>query len=219
MTENKNNAGNLKQPLNKLEGNIIKSIFENAEIVARLHRVISSPRGDYFRSRILQMSRTEISLSEIKSLKHQAELAETHRHLNKLLGLELIQVSKDGIYRRTDKGEQAINALKALETDVGQEEARRIFRSFLGVNSVKLFLRVYGNGKRIDLVKKEVKFTPQEIGKLSLFLPRSIEGLAAIDKLSDAELLIYRDDGNIYFNPKKARGFYKYLKSLYKTII
>ncbi len=76
-------------------------------------------------------------------------------------------------------------------------------------------MRVYSVKKEVDLKKKEVIFSPVEIGKLGLFLPRTIEGIAAIDKLSDAKLLVYKDDGNIYLNPVKARSFYKYLKSLY----
>jgi len=74
---------------------------------------------------------------------------------------------------------------------------------------------VYGTKKEVDFVKKEIVFTPTEIGALALFLPRSIEGIAAVDKLNNAELLIYKEDGNIYLDPKKARSFYKYLSLLY----
>jgi len=61
-------------------------------------------------------------------------------------------------------------------------------------------------------------FSPAEIGKLCLFLPRDIEGMAAIHKLGNAELLTYKDNGNVYLNPKKSRAFYKYLKSLYRIV-
>lgn len=215
----KNKIGRIEEQVNTLEGEVIKEIFKNAEAVALFHQIISSPRGDYFRRKLLQLLEVESSISKIEKLRSGAGLKETQRHINKLLETQLIELAKEGNYRRTDKGEEAINALRALETELGREEARKIFVSFLGFNSIRFFLRVYGTKKEVDLEKREIKFTAAEIGKLSLFLPRNIEGIAAIDKLSDAELLVYRDDGNIYLDPKKARVFYKYLKSLYKICL
>lgn len=205
----------MEQQINSLEGDVIKEIFKNADAFAFLHQTISSPRGNYFRRRLLQLLATEAKISEIEKLRSDAKMQESSRHINKLLELQLISLHKEDTYKRTEKGEKAINALRALETELGNEDARKIFAGFLGPNSIRFFLRVYSVKKEVDLEKKEVKFSPVEIGKLSLFLPRTIEGIAAIDKLSDAELLVYKDDGNIYLNPVKARSFYKYLKSLY----
>lgn len=212
----KSKIRHIEQHVNALEGDIIKEIFKNADAVASLHQTVSSRRGNYFRRKLLQILETETSISEIEKKRSKVGLQESQRHINKLLELQLIDLSKEDNYKRTNKGEESINALRALETELGKERARRIFSSFLGPNSIRLFLRVYGEKKQIDLEKKEIKFSPTEIGKLCLFLPRDIEGIAAIDKLSDAELLTYRDDGNVYLNPRKARAFYKYLKSLYE---
>ena len=155
-------------------------------------------------------------MQEIEKLKSEAQLRELQRHINKLSELQLISSYKEDVYKRTEKGEKVVNALRALETELGTEDARKIFTSVLGPNSIRFFLRVYGLRKEVNLKNKEVKFSTTEIGKLALFLPRSIEGMAAIDKLSDAELLVYKDDGSIYLDPVKARSFYKYLKLLYQ---
>lgn len=214
MVKNNKDLG-LEQQVNSLEGDIIKEMFKDADAIAFLHQTISSPRGDYFRRRLLQLFATETNISEIENLRAEAQLQELQRHINKLSELQLISSCKEDTYKRTEKGEKAVNALRALETELGKEDARKIFTSVLGPNSIRFFLRVYSSKKEVDLKKKEIKFSPAEIGKLSLFLPRTIEGIAAVDKLSDAELLVYKDDGNIHLDPRKARGFYKYLKLLY----
>ena len=64
----------------------------------------------------------------------------------------------------------------------------------------------------------EVKYTPAQVGRMSLFLPRVIEAISAIDKLSEAGLLTYRDDGYIYLHPGKASAFYRYLRDLYRIV-
>lgn len=211
-----NKIMNIEQQINLLEGDVIKGIFKDAEAIAFLHQTISSPRGDYFRRRLLQLLATESNMQEIEKLKSEAQLRELQRHMNKLSELQLISSCKEDTYKRTGKGEKAVNALRALETELGAEDARKIFTSVLGPNSIRFFLRVYSSKSQVDLKKKQVKFSPKEIGKLSLFLPRTIEGVAAVDKLSDAELLVYKDDGSIYLDPVKARSFYKYLKLLHQ---
>ncbi len=215
MVFKNNKKMDIEQQLNSLEGDVIKEIFKNADAIAFLHQTISSPRGNYFRRRLLQLLATENNMSEIEKLRSDAQMQESPRHINKLLELQLISLCKEDIYKRTEKGEKAVNALRALETELGTEDARRIFESFLGPNSIRFFLRVYGS-KEVNLKNKEVKFSTTEIGKIALFLPRTIEGIAAIDKLSDAELLVYKDNGRVYLEPIKARGFYKYLKLLYQ---
>jgi len=202
------------------ENNKIKDVEQHVtpDALAFLHQTISSPRGDYFRRRVLQKLRDEASVSDIKKMRTEAGLRESQRHINKLLELKLIEKSNEATYRRTDRGEKAVNALRALETELGKEEARKIFKSFFGANSIRFFLRVYGAKKEVGLPKKEIKFTAREIGKLGLFLPRSIEGIAVIDKLSDAGILTYKGNGHVHLMPKKARAFYKYLQSLYKIL-
>jgi len=206
----------IERQINSLEGDIIKEIFKNGNAIAFLHQTISSPRGDYFRRRLLQLLATETNISEIEKLRSEAQMQESPRHINKLSELQLISSCKEDTYQRTEKGEKVVNALRALETELGKEEAKKIFTSVLGPNSIRFFLRVYSSKSQVDLKKKQIKFSPKEIGKLSLFLPRTIEGVAAIDKLSDAELLVYKDDGSIYLDPVKARSFYKYLKLLHQ---
>lgn len=209
---------NIEPQANLLEGDIIKEIFKSADSIASLHQALSSPRGNYYRRKLLQLFETKTPLLVVEKLSSEAGVQESQRHINKLLEFKLIESDKNGCHRRTGKGEKGINTLRALETELGKEEARKILSSFLGPNSIRLFLRVYGTKKEIDLKKMKIKFSPTEIGKFSLFLPRTIEGIAAIDKLSNAELLTYEENGNIYIDPKKARGFYKYLKSLYEII-
>ena len=58
-----------------------------------------------------------------------------------------------------------------------------------------------------------------EIGQLGLFLPRVIEGVSAINKLNEADLLVYRDDDYIHMQPKKARSFHQYLRELYAVAV
>ena len=50
------------------------------------------------------------------------------------------------------------------------------------------------------------------------FLPRIIEGVSAVDKLNEAELLVYRDDDYVHMPPKKARSFYQYLRNLHGIV-
>ena len=45
-----------------------------------------------------------------------------------------------------------------------------------------------------------------------------IEEISAIDRLNEADLLVYRDDGYVYMQPTKARGFYQYLQTLLEIV-
>ena len=83
----------------------------------------------------------------------------------------------------------------------------------------RLFLKIYGDSRDADWKQLQIRYTPVEIGRLSLFLPRVIEGVSAIDKLNEADLLAYRDDDHIHMHPKKARSFYQYLRELYSIAI
>lgn len=205
----------------KLEGKAIKDIFKNAELIAELHETLTSSRGEYLKTRLLSALEGKLPVPEIKKLVEEAGLGEYHRHLNKLLKFSLIRRVQEGEEKfiRTGLGEEAINALRELERRIGMEDARKIYDASLGINSIRLFLRVYGNKTEVDFEKLEIKFTPAEIGRLSLFLPRSIEGVSAIDKLSDADLLVYNEDGYVYMHPIKARSFYQYLQKLHEITL
>ncbi|MCH8986913.1 hypothetical protein IIA94_01955, partial [Patescibacteria group bacterium] len=120
-------------------------------------------------------------------------------------------------YRRTELGERAINAIRELERKVGEERAKPIWEAALGKNSIRLFLKVYGSPKKSN-DEGDIVFTPLEIGQISTFLPRTIEGIAAIDKLDDAGLVSYLEDGNVHVNPRRSTAFYSYLKNLYSIL-
>ena len=201
-----------------LEGEQIKEIFKNAEEVAALHTTLTSCRGGYFRLALLQRLENPQPLSELNEFRQEKQMGELQRHLNMLRKFNLIAPSEENQhYERTEQGESAINAVRRLESSVSEEAAEKIFQASLGQNSIRIFLRLFGENKEPDLETLKIRYTPSELGKLCLFLPRNIEGIAAIDKLSDAELLVYEEDGNyIAQEPRKVRGFYQYLRAIYR---
>ena len=202
----------------ELAGNTIKEIFKNAEAIAELHACLTSPRGDNFRLRLLQAMEVPLDEKKIEQLRVESGVNEYHRHLNKLLSMGLIQkleVDGEGNYVRTDLGERAINALREFERRVDEEAANAVYAASLGPNSIRLFLRIYGNNRKADWEHLQVRYTPAEVDRLSLFLPRVVEGLSAIDKLNDANLLAYHQDNHVYMEPRKGRSFYQYLQDLY----
>ena len=204
-----------------LRGRLIKEIFAGAEEVADLHAAITSARGDRFRARLLHILESEMETAAIQEMAEETGLREHRRHLNKLLKFGLIQVepSTEGEkIIRTQLGEQAVNAIRELERRIGTEEARSLYGASLGTNSIRLFLRIYSSEKGVDWDELKVGFSPAEIGRLSLFLPRSIEGISAVDKLNEAGLVVYEDNGFIYMDPRRARAFYQYLRSLLEIL-
>ena len=206
-----------EQTTSELAGNVIKDIFRNAKEIADLHACLTSPRGDNFRLRLIQLMETPATEKMIDQVRAESGVNESHRHTNMLLkhGLASRQAAEgEPSYVRTDLGERAINCVRELERRIGQENTEAIFSSCLGVNSIRLFLRVYGNRKTADWGHLEVRYTPAEIGKLSLFLPRAIEGISAIDKLNVVGLLVYQEDDYVYMPPVLARAFYQYLQEL-----
>lgn len=157
----------------------------------------------------------------IEKLRAESSINEYHRHLNKLLRFGLIRVQEVGgkkQYIRAALGEQAVNALREFERRIGKEAAEALYSASLGPNSIRLFLRVYGDKKEVNGGPLQIRYTPAEIGRLSLFLPRTIEGYSAVDKLNEADLLVYQDDNHVYVQPIKARSFYQYLQQLYKIV-
>lgn len=207
----------IEQNVVLLEGKVIKEIYKQAEAYAALHQTLTSPRGNYFRLQLLQAVRSETSQAELHRLRLAQGMGELDRHINRLVFFQLVKEIPGGEkkWQRTPQGEAVMNAVKKLETEITQEETKKIFTAFLGVNSIRLFLHVYSSKREIDPGKKDISFTTQEIGKISLFLPRSMEGYAAIDKLSDAEILVYSEgDQKVHLDPRKATAFYRYLKEL-----
>ena len=204
-----------------LAGSTIKEIFNLADEIAELHACLTSPRGNYFRLRLLQAMEVPLDESAVEQLKVEAGINEWHRHLNRLLKYELAEArGEEGRqeYMRTPLGERCVNALRELERRVGEEAAKAVYSASLGPNSIRLFLRVYGDDREANWERLQIRYTPGEIGRLSLFLPRVIEGISAIDKLNEAEILVYRDDNYIYLQPVRARSFYQYLQELYGII-
>lgn len=206
---------------NDLQGNLIKQIFVRAGEIADLHAAITSSRGDRFRARLLHALESKVDRAEVQKIAEETGLREYRRHLNKLakFGLTQVESAAEGeTIVRTQLGERAINALRALERRLGIEEARSLYDASLGTNSIRLFLRIYSCEKGVDWDKLKARFTPAEIGRLSLFLPRSIEGISAIDKLNEAGIVVYEDDGYIYVHPIRARGFYQYVRALLEIL-
>ena len=204
--------------MKELVGEQIREIFDIAKDVARLNACVTSPRGDYFRLRLLQAMETPLTEADIDRLRGESEVSEYRRHLHKLEKYGLVRQEEAGgelRFARTNLAEQAINAVRKFESRVGKEAARTIHGASLGQNSIRLFLRIYSDTKEADWDQLRIMYTPAEIGMLSLFLPRVIEGVSAIDKLNEADLLVYRDDDHVHMQPRKARSFYQYIRDLH----
>ena len=93
-----------------------------------------------------------------------------------------------------------------------------IYAASLGPNSLRLFLRIYGDRREPDWDIRQIRYTAAEIGRLSLFLPRTIEGISAIDKLNEADVLVYQDNNEVHMQPAKARALYLYFLELYSIV-
>jgi len=206
-----------KRTPNELAGKTIKEIFKNAEEIAELHGCLTSPRGDNFRLHLLQAMETPMDEAGIEQLRVRSGVNEYRRHLNRLLRFRLIQVEEihgKERWARTSLAEKAINAVREFERRVGKEGAQAVYAASLGPNSIRFFLRIYGDKREASGVDLQIRYTPAQLGRMSLFLPRAIEGVSAIDKLNEAGLTEYRDDNYIYMQPIKARSFYQYLHEL-----
>ena len=205
-----------------LAGVTIKEIFQNIDAVAQLHAVLSSPRGQFLHRRLLHALRGGLTHDEIERLRKEHGVEESDRHINKLAKWGLIEpvgsVGEITGYVRTDLGEEALNAARELERKIGEDRATNICQAALGVNALRLFLTIFGNNKEVDLVSREVLYTPLEIGQLMRLFTRSLEGISSMDKLDDGGLVSYMDDGNIHVNPRRSTAFYAYLRKLYQLL-
>lgn len=213
----------------KFEGGKIKEIFKEFKQVANLHTTLTSPTGHSFRMKVLQDLRKGLTTGQLREMRRKAKLHEQTRHIDKLIDFELTKYNKNKmVYVRTKKGENVLNAIREFERKIGKKGADKIFKASLGPNSIQLFLAVYGNKKSIkshpflDRLRKPkrltIKYSPSEIGRIAGLLPRTIEGLSAIDKLDDSGILKYEDDGYVHFSTIKARGFYQYLRKLHEIL-
>ena len=203
-----------------LEGATIRSIFHSIEAVADLHAVVTSPRGQYLHRRLLHSLRRGLTVDEIEHVRRELGVEEYERHVNKLAKWGLIQPVRSAEeitgYIRTGLGEEVVNTVRELERKIGEDRARVIFEAGLGCNAIKLFLSIFGNDKELGPASREVIYTPLEIGQLMRMFARGVEGIASMDKLDDAGLVSYQDDGNIHVNPRRSTAFYAYLKRLYQ---
>lgn len=208
----------LEHDNDQLIGTLIKHLFDQAEILADLHDMLTSSRDNYFNEAVLQQLGHECSLKELESLAAKHSVGDLVRHLHNLERFGLIKDTKQ-TYQRTTLGEQALDSVRTLEREVGAERSKAMLDAALGQNSLRLFLNVFGHNPETHHAINEVIYSPLEIGRLSLFLPRTIEGLAAIDKLDDAGLITYHEDGSVRVNPRRASAFYHYLRRLYSHVL
>ena len=205
-----------------LAGVTIKETFQNIEAVAELHAVLSSPRGHFLHRHLLHALRGGLTHDEIERLRQEHGVEESDRHINKLAWWGLIKpVEEAGEttgYVRTELGGKGLNAVREMERKIGEERATNISQAALGVNALRLFLTIFGNNKEVDIRSREVIYTPLEIGQLMRLFTRSLEGISSMDKLDDAGLVSYLDDGNIHVNPRRSTAFYAYLKHIYQLL-
>ena len=180
------------------------------------------PGANIFAERLLQSLRSAMTIDEIEALRREFGAREYERHIHKLLTWGLVEPVTSGEdvtgYVRTSLGEEGLNAVRELQRKVGEERARSIAEAGLGSNAIKLFLTVFGNPKEVDMTTREILYTPLEIGQLTRFFSRSVEGVSAVDKLDDAGLISYLEDGNVHVNPRRSTAFYHYLRNLYFLI-
>jgi len=206
-----------------LEGVTIKNIYRNVESVAELHSVLTSPRGHYLHRRLLHALRGSLALDEIERLRKEYGVEESDRHINRLTKWQLIEAATtpegDAGYVRTALGEEALNAVRELERKIREERASVICEAALGANAIKLFLTIFGDNKEPDLATREVIYSPREFGRLIRGFARNIEGISSMDKLDEAGMVSYLDDGNIHVNPRRSTAFYAYLRKLYQLLV
>lgn len=207
--------------IKKIRSERIKEIFEKAIGIATLHNVLTFKKGNYFHLKLLHSLEESLSFFKIEELRMSVGLKESYFHFDILLAfhlVELVQEQGEERCKRTELGKMSINAVRDLESLIGKDSAIKLYEVHLGPNSIRFFLRICHQQKEVDFTEEEVKFSPHDIDKLSFFPPRSIGGIKAIDKLNDAALLNYDDDGFIYLSPLRGCSFYRYLLVLNEII-
>ena len=201
------------------DGTFIEKVLKHVVEVAELLSVLSSPRRQYLRRRLLQSLRSPMTIDEIEGFRMEFGAQEYERHIHKFLRWGLVEpvTSDEDVigYVRTSLGEEGLNIVRELQRKVGEEQAKSIADAGLGSDAIKLFLTIFGNPKEVDLSTREILYTPLEIGQLMRIFTRTVEGVSAIDKLDDAGLTTYLEDGNVHINPRRSTAFYHYLRNLY----
>ena len=158
----------------ELAGETIKDVFKNAEPVADLHACLTSSRGSNFRLRLLQALEVPRESDAIERLRIDAGINEYHRHLNMLLKFDLVCVQEiDGNkhYLRSELSERAVNGLRALGRRIGREEVDAIYAASLGPNSLRLFLRIYGDRREPDWDIRQIRYTARRLAGLACSFP------------------------------------------------
>ena len=207
----------------ELQGEMINDMVELSDDLANLHKSISSPNGNYFNSALLHELRKRLNEDQLEEFRKKFNVSEYERHIHKFLNFNLVTeelIDGKKVYERTKLGEQALNAMKEIEAKIGLNKAREIYECGLGRISIDLFLKLYGK-KRFFLSRYlrkslDIKYKSNKILR-QFNLPRDVEGISAIDKFVESELLVYKDR-YFYLDTVKARSFYQYLKRLYKIL-
>lgn len=199
----------------------IRTLLRRCKELANVHAIITSPRGDFYRFRLLQTLEVEMSLEDLIAQKENEPVEEVVRHLTMLqehsLVAETVTIGKT-VYKRTTNGERAVNAFRALARRLGEEGSSKIVHAEFGVNTISFFLRAYSSQKEIDIRKPVIEFTLFEIADMLRLTPRTVEGAAVLDKLANGEILVYPNGGNAQMNPHKARALFQYLDDLHGVL-
>ena len=156
----------------EMAGKTIRDIFKRAEQVADLHGCLTSHRGENFRFRLLQALERPMDESGIERFRIESGINEYHRHLNRLVKFGLVRGEETNgtrRYTRTSQGENAVDALRRFERRAGRDTALTVYAASLGPNSIRLFLRIYGDQREVDWNSLQITYTPAEIGRLSVF--------------------------------------------------
>ncbi|CAN2040394.1 putative HTH arsR-type domain-containing protein [Candidatus Magnetomoraceae bacterium gMMP-15] len=206
--------------INNYELNLRKLpvMIQKSSSLANLHQLLTSQtRGD-FRMEMLKLCSTTISCSEIEALRKKRSLNESERHIHQLIRFKLIKENNNKgnkSFCRTQKGNRALLSFKSLINNVGENQAKKIFKASLGDNSIRLFLEIYGEKIRLHPEDKKLYLMPKELARL---IPNNIEGIASFEKLVEAGFFIFEDKKKIFMPFIIATNFFNYLKDLYDII-
>lgn len=195
----------------------VRRIFKRAGALARFHVALNSPA-----CRLLESLQDAVATDSVSRLAEDTGLSATGRYVSLKLRYGLVREAETGggnrALVRTELGERALNAITALERRIGAEAAAAISEADLGPNCFRLFLRLYTDGgKEASIVdgRSTTAYSWERVSELTMFLPRRIEALAAIEMLANAGLLIYDDAKQMLTLPSvRARAFYQYLTAL-----
>ncbi len=207
----------------RLRDREVRWIFKRAEPLALLHVVLNSSAGDRFGRRLLECLEDPVAMDAVNRLAEDNGVSDAGRYVSAKLRHGLVRTVSAGAGNatalvRTQLGDRALNALIALERRIGAAAVATISQADLGTNCLRLFLRLYtGNGKTASTVagRATTAYSWERVSELTMFLPRGIEALAAIEMLANAGLLIYDDAKQMLMLPSvRARAFYQYLIAL-----